>query len=979
MFSDEAARPLANRPLPASLTLARDIARNVELHTTTYTQPQPQPQRHPHLLHARPAPLSTTLSHPSSQTPHVASNCINAEFLPLRAAIRLGMCPSALYPRAAIYHNHLCPPSTAHARLCSHNTCPPTDLPVSPVPLVHHCRLFSDALLLSLSPVPVLARDAVVANAHPVGMSPVASDGPPHSRSTSVHLGGPISTGRPTRPHGVDTMADAPRVWPHLDDLKRARPNVDINSPLRTIIQEAELCAKLSETQIDFRRPDLALQEHIKATTLVVETLPHHKDYPSLQTDTGDLRRSYIGLQKRINAQRSKIDQAIEIIKENNKRSGVQPTSGRSDSNNERPPGQINGHARSQSVQSPSTTPNYASNIYQNGERSAEIRAASGHTPSSPARKKPPVHPKPDALRGKALHTPISATSPRSPQTELEARFARLRSSAGSTGQDARIQTRPIIIPESLQAPSQSPISARTSAIRPTGPREMPSVPNLVVRPSKISVDVAMPGMPRPPDAIYSPDRNADSLAGLDLPSSAPRGSPYIGSKGQTSAPPISTVGPSPSPSIRKDYFSLFDTAETPGPTKTVSRRPDFALPNTETITAEELEKCFRMATQGLRLLLVDLRSREQFDSGHIWAVSIICVEPFVLRDGMSAEELGDSNVLSPESEQALYEQRQDFDLVVFYDQSSSSIRSGSSVDARYLQNFAKAVYDYGYSKQLKRHPLLLFGGLDAWVDLMGNGSLRTSTTSTAPARKALKPARPLGRVPMARDPPRLQALSRKPRESRPLSKEEENEWVETLRHDTDMSMTDGENYDLEEFSYARTTEDFLRKYPELPSVQESMVSPSQTSMVPSQLNDTVHSVPRPPTRPAPALPRQRSSGISERGQSATYALGPGASTSTITSTPIPLGLTGLDTTGVTCYVNAVLQCLSATKGFRDFLITYRYSTKSLPPKKGAEASDPPQLLTRNLQRVLMSLWCGQYEWVTPKTLWVCAVNIPLC
>ncbi|KIN01414.1 hypothetical protein OIDMADRAFT_29084 [Oidiodendron maius Zn] len=805
-------------------------------------------------------------------------------------------------------------------------------------------------------------------------MSPVTSNGPPHSRSTSVHVGGPVRTSNVEKLNGLGTMAGGSRVFPHYDDLKRARPNADKNSPIRTIIQEAEVCAKQAETQIDFRRPDLAFQEHLKASILVAEILPIHKDSPTLLAHTGELHRAYLGLQKRLKAQSVAIEQAVEAIKENNNRSGIK-TVGNPEPNNELLGGRVNGHARAQSVQSPINTdsPRNTPNGYQSSERPIEGLGISIPTPTSavpsPARKKPPVHPKPDALHGKALPTTNSSIPPRSPATDLETRFARLRGNVASTMQDARIQTRPITIPDSHQTAGQSPITARNSAIRPAGPREMPSAPTAILRPMKISVDVPMPAMPRPPDAIYSPERNTDSLNGLDLPTSAPRASPYLGSKGQTSAPPISTVGPSPSSAIpRSDYFTSFSAIETPGHSQTPSKRRDFMLPDATTVTREELMKYIGMGSQGLRLLVVDLRSRDEYDNGHIMAQSIICVEPIVLRDGMSADELGESIVLSPDTEQELYEQRQEFDLVVFYDQSSSSIgpNSQSHGNPNYLRDFAKAVFDYGYSKQLRRRPMLLIGGLDAWTDMVGQNALKTSSNS----KRILKPARPLGRVPMARDTSRLQALARRPRESRPLSKEEELKWAETLQEEADVRMADGETPDFEEFSYVRTTEDFVRRFPELPSVQESMISSPTSSAMNNHHSELVSSVPRPPTRPAPALPRQRSSGISERGPGATYAMSAGTGPSTITSTPIPPGLTGLDTTGVTCYVNAVLQCLSAAKGLRDFLIHYNYPVDKLPPRKGSESSDPPQLLTRNLKKVYMSLWCGQYEWITPKTLW---------
>jgi ubiquitin carboxyl-terminal hydrolase 8 len=821
-------------------------------------------------------------------------------------------------------------------------------------------------------------------------MGPVASNGPPHSRSTSVNIGGPIRTGNGAKPNGIETMNSSHRVLPHIDDLKSARPIVDVNWPLRRIIQDGELFAKQADTHLDFRRPDLALQEYIKASILAVEIIPKHKDYPSLQTERGELHLAYTGLVKRIKAQHAKVDAVIELIKEDNARSGVRPTQ-TVETNKELPRERVNGHVRAQSVQNPSASGafRYATNGYQGSELASGTSGKSVHALTSagvsPARRKPPIQPKPDALHGKSLRTAGSSVSPRSPEEDLVARFTRLRSPVSSRMQDSRIQTRPISIPESPQTPGQSPTASRNSTIRPAGPREMPSAPISAIRPSKMTVGVQIPAMPRPPDAIYSPDRNTDSLAGLNLPSSAGHSSPYLSSKSQTSAPPISTVGPTPSNvDVGTDYFS-FEKADSPAYSKSLSKRQDLVIPDTTTVTAEDLVKYVGMGSQALPLLVVDIRSREEFDGGHIMAQSIICVEPIVLRDGMSADELGESIVLSPDVEQMLYEQRHEFDLIVFYDQSSSSLRPDNEAheNMNYLQDFARAIFDYGYSKKTKRRPMLLLGGLDAWVDLMGPGSLKTSSagmsSAAASARKIPKPTRPLGRVPMARDASKVQALARRPRESRPLSKEEENKWAETLREDTESRMADGESPDADEFSYVRTTEAFFRRYPELPSVQESMISTRPPSMDDHHNELANAAVPRPPTRPAPAIPRQRSSGISERGPSATYAMSSGMGPGTITSTPIPQGLTGLDSTGVTCYVNAVLQCLSATKPLRDFLINYNYPGPRLPPRKSTETSDPPQLLTRNLKNVYGSLWCGQYEWITPKTFWVGAATLPSC
>jgi ubiquitin carboxyl-terminal hydrolase 8 len=413
------------------------------------------------------------------------------------------------------------------------------------------------------------------------------------------------------------------------------------------------------------------------------------------------------------------------------------------------------------------------------------------------------------------------------------------------------------------------------------------------------------------------------------------------------------------------DYFSPAHKTEENGVLQNTRKRLDFNLPEDTHISAQTL---FDLMAKGVQVLLVDIRSREEFDSGHIMSKSIICIESVTIREGVSAEELGDSNVLSPEIEQKHYENRSNFDLVVFYDQFSTSIKSNSSATSNgnaKLEAFSNAVYEYGYNKQVRRRPVLLVGGLDSWVDLLGPNSLEMSSTLGG---NSLKPARPLGRVTMARDYRRNHLpRSSSVRQSRLFSKEEEKQWDETINKD--MNRKDDE--ESEEFSYARTTEDFLRKYPELPSIQESMISSHPRTSVDTQVQQ-FDSVPRPPARPAPALPRQRSSGISERGPTAAYTM---SSVSDSISTKSPkAGLTGLDNyCAKTCYVNSVLQCLSATPPLRKYLIDeYRYPTNPRPPKKSDEVGDnPPQLLTRNLANLLTILWSGNYDWVMPKTFLV--------
>jgi ubiquitin carboxyl-terminal hydrolase 8 len=145
------------------------------------------------------------------------------------------------------------------------------------------------------------------------------------------------------------------------------------------------------------------------------------------------------------------------------------------------------------------------------------------------------------------------------------------------------------------------------------------------------------------------------------------------------------------------------------------------------------------------------------------------------------------------------------------------------------------------------------------------------------------------------------------------------------------------------------------------------MTRPVLAPSVPKAYQDELASLmPKPPARPAPALPRQRPSGISERGPLAAYAHTP--SGDTITNYRVTPGLTGLHNPNNLCYMNAAIQAFSATPFLRDLLVNYQYPPPVPIPKKRGESTDPPQLMVRSLGNLLGHLWSGQYDFVTPNT-----------
>ncbi|KAG4412999.1 hypothetical protein IFR04_013858 [Cadophora malorum] len=774
-------------------------------------------------------------------------------------------------------------------------------------------------------------------------MSPVASGGPPHTRASSVN-GGPVKMAYGSKGAGTDGLKAVNRVFPHLDDLVAVEPAGEmLHWPMRRILQEGELLAKQADTHLDFRRPDVALQEYIKATTIAVDYIPRHKDFPSLQADRGELHRMHVGLNKRINSQHSKFAEVKEIIKENNARSGVQPTSSKPKSQVENHEPATNGHSRTQSVPS---------------------EPANGTSASSNRKKPPPVQPKPDALHGNAIQPSGSSSG----QADLAARFARLRTPEpiAPVQQDPRIKTQPIIIPGNVPNPQSLSQNTNGSTVRTTGPREFPSVPKAIPRHIKMPLDVQIPSMPREPDAIYSPASGVENSSAVNLPSSI-RASSYQMNGRKNSAPPVSRVGPTPDVNeSRKDYFSPAHTMSNGDhETKPLKRQaPD--LPSGTSITAEDLYEYLR---QPISILIVDLRTREEFESGHIMAQSIICVEPMTLRTGVSGEQLGDSLVIVSDAEQALYERRAEFDLVVFHDQSSKSVsptgsfaRDSNSI----LRDFSAAVYDYGYEKKLKRRPMLLVGGLDAWVDLLGPNSLK-ATNKAAPSTTTSN--RSLGRFSRGFDAQRNGLNRANTRTSRPLTQEEEAKWDLAMSQEPAPASPSAE-HPSEEFVYARTLEGFLNKYPEMPVIQESMVSETPPRPTEPKLDKLEDSIPRLPTRPAPALPRTRSSGISDRGSGTnTSYTSPISGTSSITQLRVSPGLTGLQNGSFFCYMNSAIQALSATPFLRNYLMDFNYPHTLKVPRRAGETTEPPQLMTRFLGNLIAHMWGGQYDFLCPTTL----------
>ncbi|KAH7914581.1 hypothetical protein BJ138DRAFT_1123351 [Hygrophoropsis aurantiaca] len=180
--------------------------------------------------------------------------------------------------------------------------------------------------------------------------------------------------------------------------------------------------------------------------------------------------------------------------------------------------------------------------------------------------------------------------------------------------------------------------------------------------------------------------------------------------------PKPSILGLSPSPLSPKptNPITSFVTPEKP------------PVPVSNTIFPKTLYEY--MNRPGLKTLLVDVRTRGEFEKEHIKTDAVVCLEPSVLmRSNANAQILEDSLTVAPRDEWVLFQNRDKFDIVVIYDDSSDTYGSNSSP----LSYFVHHVYEVAFRKMLRNPPMLLIGGLQAWKQDIGSDDVQQGSNST--------------------------------------------------------------------------------------------------------------------------------------------------------------------------------------------------------------------------------------------------------
>ncbi|KAL7422668.1 ubiquitin-specific protease doa4 [Cryptotrichosporon argae] len=562
-----------------------------------------------------------------------------------------------------------------------------------------------------------------------------------------------------------------------------------------------------------------------------------------------------------------------------------------------------------------------------------------------------------------------------------------------------------------LDAKALSPPSADLSDIR--RPASTPNV-NL------IETDLlSSPPPPAPKQSLQPHSRVPQAASPLHHMSAPP-------------APAFPTAPPSTSlamthPADRPHSPLVFPTAKPaaapaggsgPSSVPTGSAEPKPHFPITSAIAPQQLREYF--LSLNVEMLLLDVRYEDEYKRGYVGQeyeargakVNVVWLDPtVVLRAGMTSAKLEDSLSVSSDVQKRLFENRNNYDLVVLYDARSTSFSrpdapGGASGASAAVSRLSDMVWGNEYSKMLPRCPVLLVGGYEAWFNFIAERQKRHQGQHRAHVaqRASLANGTAIQRADARHATSRRDTVVYQPAHYA-------KDITDKLQYGVPQSMTGESSYtgrhpsapkhgSLVSPSYstspstiaplppaapihpgpgARRRSDYVEAHNQAYSgysprpidyPQAHALSPAPSASAGRPPHAHTHQtsvgqimVPRPPPAAAPhQLDRHESRRQSVmRSASARFeALEDGAKY----WADAKLGLTGLKNLGNTCYMNSTIQCLSATFPFARYFLDGRYKRDiNVYNNLGTKGN-----LANAFAELLKALWEESYTFISPIT-----------
>ncbi|KAJ7580153.1 ubiquitin carboxyl-terminal hydrolase 4 [Mycena floridula] len=276
--------------------------------------------------------------------------------------------------------------------------------------------------------------------------------------------------------------------------------------------------------------------------------------------------------------------------------------------------------------------------------------------------------------------------------------------------------------------PTPPPVSPRPSNLISDFNNNFPSIDELDENPA-FTLPSVPTGLSNGSNKSSPKDTNSfGSLRNFVLPIERPSSTPITPTMNNFASRPVSPS--KPTVPLKPSGLSVNHN----GPSKS-------PLPNSNTAFPKELLGYIR----DHHVLLIDVRERAKFEKEHIKGAGVICIEPLVLaRSSLTADGLEDAMSLLPAKERPMFNNRDKFDLVVVYDDNSTSFGDANSP----LSVLIQAIFERAFKKILKRNPMMLIGGFEAWKRDVGDNEIVKGDRSTlVEAPKPMTPSTSMNSV----------------------------------------------------------------------------------------------------------------------------------------------------------------------------------------------------------------------------------------